>query len=372
MTKIRIHTESVRGAGRRFIAKSNHLAEIGQALQGAIGSLDTWAWDGVSRARAEPLLGRVRPESATVAEELERLGHMLIHVADVFEHEDNTAAGNLAGMPWVDWDTIGGGSILDIIGDLKPWWPFPGRPPWDLRRPIPWPPPYWPWIPILPVLPLLPPWFRPPQPPPKPGLIPAPISPPQPPPEPLPNPNVVLPPKGVGSDKRPWSYVNAPIKSDESNRSADMYNRVLDQFKVASNPRYRANQQGKKETYCNIFVWDATRAMGAEIPHWVDKKGRPVPQGKGRELSANGAIRWLEKHGPRAGWHAVSADEAQALASQGKPVVATYKNPSGIGHIAMVRPGKGPAIAQAGAKNFNKGTVKDGFGNRRVVYYAHD
>ena len=114
MTKIRIQTESVREAGQRFIAEGDHLAEIGQALQGAIGSLDTWAWDGVSRARAEPLLGRVRPESATVAEELERLGRTLVHVADAFEQEDNTAAGNLAGMPWVDWET--GASDVSVAG----------------------------------------------------------------------------------------------------------------------------------------------------------------------------------------------------------------------------------------------------------------
>ena len=101
MTKIRIQTESVREAGQRFIAEGDHLAEIGQALQGAIGSLDTWAWDGVSRARAEPLLGRVRPESTAVAEELERLGRTLVRVADVFEQEDNTAAGNLEGLEWV-------------------------------------------------------------------------------------------------------------------------------------------------------------------------------------------------------------------------------------------------------------------------------
>jgi peptidoglycan hydrolase-like protein with peptidoglycan-binding domain len=53
-----------------------------------------------------------------------------------------------------------------------------------------------------------------------------------------------------------------------------------------------------------------------------------------------------------------------------------WKNPGGIGHVAMVRPGQvtsqGPAIAQAGSKNFNNGHVKDSFGNRPVQYWVND
>ncbi|MGD1996348.1 MAG: C2 family cysteine protease [Anaerolineae bacterium] len=107
MPKIRIETERVREVGRRLIAESDRLAEAGHELQSAIGGLDTSAWDGLSRARAEDLLGRVRPESAHVAEKMGGLGRTLVRVADVFEQEDNTAARNLAGMPWVDWDSGG-------------------------------------------------------------------------------------------------------------------------------------------------------------------------------------------------------------------------------------------------------------------------
>jgi len=103
MAQIRINTEHAREVGRRLIAAGDRLAEIGHELQRAIGSLDTWAWDGVSRWRAEPLLSRVRPESAHVAEGLDALGRKLVRVADVFEQEDNTAARKLEGMPWVDF-----------------------------------------------------------------------------------------------------------------------------------------------------------------------------------------------------------------------------------------------------------------------------
>ena len=44
------------------------------------------------------------------------------------------------------------------------------------------------------------------------------------------------------------------------------------------------------------IVWDVTKAMGAEIPHWVDNNGNRVGVGQGRELSANGTADWLRQH----------------------------------------------------------------------------
>mgnify|MGYP000281426376 CR=1 FL=1 len=107
MAQIRIDTARVGEVGQRFGREADRLAEIGHELQGAIHHLDTWAWDGRSRARAEPLLARVRPESARLAEGLNDLGRKLDRVAAAFEHEDATAAGNLAGMPWVEFGTVG-------------------------------------------------------------------------------------------------------------------------------------------------------------------------------------------------------------------------------------------------------------------------
>lgn len=177
---------------------------------------------------------------------------------------------------------------------------------------------------------------------------------------------------------RPWHPTQLPLTSDPNNRSAELYTEVLDQFAVGDNVRYAQNQQGKGETYCNIFVWDATKAMGVEIPHWVDGNGNPtaVAATGSRELSANGVVGWLNQHGPSNGWRVVGAEEAQQLANQGKPTVAGWSNPRGIGHVAMVRPGEmganGPRIAQAGGANFNDGNVRQGFSDRPVVYYVHD
>jgi hypothetical protein len=139
------------------------------------------------------------------------------------------------------------------------------------------------------------------------------------------------------------------------------YDNVINQFAVGVNPRYRQRTtNGKTSTYCNIFLWDVTRAMGVEIPHWVSPQGDPVAPFKGNELNANYVLEWLFKHGGRFGWRQVTdLAEAQRLASEGRPVIAAWKNPTPghAGHVTVIRPGeltdKGPAMAQAGATNTN-------------------
>jgi hypothetical protein len=178
---------------------------------------------------------------------------------------------------------------------------------------------------------------------------------------------------GVGAGLKPWIPVDPTITNANGERSANAYDAVLNQFNVGENNRYAQNQQGKGETYCNIFVWDATKAMGVEIPHWVDGNGNGVGVAQGGELSANGQIAWLRTHGESRGWRAVSGAEAQSMANSGNPAIAAWNNPSGIGHVGMIRPGENMALAQAGGSNFNDGTVAGGFGNRGpIAYYIHD
>jgi hypothetical protein len=171
-----------------------------------------------------------------------------------------------------------------------------------------------------------------------------------------------------------WEPVSAPEQGSPSARNAATYDNVINQFAVDSNPRY---QPRDGNTYCNIYAWDVTKAMGAEIPHWVDANGNPSVQGQGRELDANATNAWLNQHGAKNGWRKVSAEEAQAMANQGHPTVASWDNQGGIGHIAVVRPGEvssnGPAIAQAGSQCFNDGHVYDSFPrNAEVEYWVND
>src|SRR5262249_37771172 len=119
------------------------------------------------------------------------------------------------------------------------------------------------------------------------------------------------------------------------------------------------------ETYCNVYVHDVTRSLGAAIPLSV-RDGR----GQTQWLNANRMQDWLRQ--PGNGWRSVGAAEAQRLANQNRPVVASWKNPTGgHGHIAVVRPGTysatyGPAIAHAGTTPSNNATVAQGFGRTRM------
>jgi hypothetical protein len=168
----------------------------------------------------------------------------------------------------------------------------------------------------------------------------------------------------------PGVPIDAPIKNSAGSRSSESYSNVIDQFFVETNPRYKKNQQKKGETYCNIFVWDVTKAMGAEIPHYWVENGVEIEQ------RANDLYDWLENHGPDYGWTKTDATTAQNYANLGKPAVASKPNPGGIGHIAVIRPGQisseGPTTAQAGETNFNHGTVNQGFHTLNVHYYVHD
>ena len=148
-------------------------------------------------------------------------------------------------------------------------------------------------------------------------------------------------------------------KEAGTGRSAKEYAQVLAQI----NPRSAKYMPHSGSTFCNVFAEDVTAKMGAPLPR----------------LMANDLYNWLgSSAGKNAGWHQVSAAEAQKAANAGDPTVAVYHNNTGVhGHIAMVRPGHmagpgNPAIAQAGAENFLNGHKTDGFGSLPVKYYTHD
>lgn len=90
------------------------------------------------------------------------------------------------------------------------------------------------------------------------------------------------------------------------------------------NPLHRLRYQPRNgNTYCNIFCWDWSRALGAEIPHWIGSgTGR-------RELTINDTITWLKTEGPLHGWF--------PGAGVGEPSIVTWSNPNGPGHVAVVR-----------------------------------
>ncbi len=189
----------------------------------------------------------------------------------------------------------------------------------------------------------------------------------------------------TGIPENAWEVANAPLTNNVGQRDPDTYRAVMNQFNVESNPRYTVNKNGIGDTYCNIYVWDVTRAMGAEIPHYLTSAGEPVSTGGAgiTETNANMVNDWLNTYGPKYGWKQVSAEEAQQYANQGMPAITSWKNPSGHGHLQMVSPSadggydtvNGVAISQAGRLLINDGHIVDSYGNSstlsQVEYFVH-
>lgn len=172
------------------------------------------------------------------------------------------------------------------------------------------------------------------------------------------------------------------IVSNVGSRNANLYNQVIKQFNVEKNSRYTPYKNGS--TYCNIYVWDVTTAMGAQIPHRVDSNGDIAKDGTSnvKYMTANSMYDWLGGKGKEYGWKEVSAEEAQKYANMGSPAVSSWKNPKGHGHIQMVAPSKdgryneskGVAISQAGSKVIEYGHITDVFKGsklKEIKYFVH-
>lgn len=182
-----------------------------------------------------------------------------------------------------------------------------------------------------------------------------------------------------------WLPSNPSLTNHVGERSARAYANVIDQFGVETNERYRVNKNGTGDTYCNIFAWDVTRAMGAEIPHFINAAtGVPMASAGAnvKELDANGVNDWLNSYGATYGWRKATPEEAQQYANAGMPAVTSWKNPSGHGHLQVVRPSadgtydqtRGVAIAQAGRQLIRNGYCSDAYSNEtmsQIDYFVH-
>lgn len=168
----------------------------------------------------------------------------------------------------------------------------------------------------------------------------------------------------------PWKPLNPLVVNAADCRSAAAYRDVLDQFDVLHADRYKA--AGGK-TFCNIYVWDCTSALGCEIPHWTNADRAPCKPGMGNEMSANALMDWMHETGKTRGWRECDSFDAAKGASSGHPTVALYRNPGGHGHIAMVLPGPNGTchIAQAGRVNLFDVPLQAGFGSKVPVFFTH-
>ncbi len=114
---------------------------------------------------------------------------------------------------------------------------------------------------------------------------------------------------------------------------------------------------GIPETFCNAFVCDV-----------ADELAIPLP----RKL-ANDLIGWLGGEDSSAlGWLDVDGPEAFEAARRGQFTLATWRNPSGHGHLAVLVPSVGPElqIAQAGTVNFIGSGIARGFGSLPTRFFT--
>jgi hypothetical protein len=169
----------------------------------------------------------------------------------------------------------------------------------------------------------------------------------------------------------PWKTLNGDITSKPGERSLLTYRDVLAQFKVQTNPRYTPHGG---TTYCNIYVWDCTRALGCEVPHWVGPAGQAVPPGRGSETTANALLPWFIRRGAAEGWKEVYPQDAYPHVQEGRPCVAQYAAPKGHGHIAMVLPGPNGTlhVAQAGGQCLFDVPLIAGFRSCTPRFFIHD
>jgi hypothetical protein len=169
-------------------------------------------------------------------------------------------------------------------------------------------------------------------------------------------------------------------KNTDGYRSPKAYDEIIDQFEVATNPRYKKREvitkdkKKKTVTYCNIFAWDVMAAMNVVLPQKLNNKtNKPEaePSYENHELLANAMADWLRNDGIKNyGWRKVTAEEAQAAANRGEPTIVY-----GRGHMQVVRPAHSgdKGVYVAGGSNYDYGTSSRGFGGdiTGVEYFTH-
>ena len=203
--------------------------------------------------------------------------------------------------------------------------------------------------------------------------------------------------KDIGTPIFDSLYTNPPIKAESCEKNPEKYKKVIDQFQVATNPRYKPGKSPSakappngKYTWCNIFGWDVSMAMGCRIyPHFFSlrdqqvngvqlKEGQPVNNnytlefagGGIKEADANVEAVWFKTYATQFGWKVLAdAEEAQKYANLGRLVIGSWENTKpgargggqpGAGHVIVIRPNEngynktlGPRITQAGGHNYN-------------------
>lgn len=160
-----------------------------------------------------------------------------------------------------------------------------------------------------------------------------------------------------------WRAIQPPAQSRESRRSGELLLAVIQQFAVGNNPRYEP-EDGRSRGH--IFVWDVSRAMHCEVPHFIGA----------RELTIGQTVDWIRHEGPMRGWVRSSLDGALESAQAGLLVLALPKDVK-VKQIAVVRPEPSlapdmkPFVASAGKARGNRQKLAEALGVHAAEYFVH-
>lgn len=160
-----------------------------------------------------------------------------------------------------------------------------------------------------------------------------------------------------------WKAINAPVQSRVGRRTPQILGLLIDQFAVGHNPRYEPDAPDRPRAH--IFVWDVTRAMSCEVPHFVGPK----------ELTLSQTVDWLRHEGPMRGWRRVDPLDALQSAQKGLPVIVVPKDIK-LKLMGICRPGAPhtdgkPKVAAAAKSRGNSLTNLEALGTNQVEYFVH-
>jgi len=105
-----------------------------------------------------------------------------------------------------------------------------------------------------------------------------------------------------------------PAQSMAGRRSLRSTLNVMAQFAPGHNPRYLPDAKGSR---AHVFVWDVSRAMGCEVPHFAH----------GQELSLGQTVDWLRAEGPSRGWRKLAVTAALQEVDRGALAVVIPRDP---------------------------------------------
>jgi hypothetical protein len=169
----------------------------------------------------------------------------------------------------------------------------------------------------------------------------------------------------------PAAIILAPVQSYPGQRGVIHTQNVINQYAVATNPRYAPQRQEPREAG-HLFVFDVMASQHTTLAR-VFSAGYP---GIYRPGTMAEIWKWLNTQALSRSWRVVEGSALLEAAARGLPIIAMAETSSGP-RLAVVEPGPpGPGgkvfLASAHEPRGQRQTPEQVFGSSTVRYLAHD